>query len=1010
MLPIGGGAKGAEPPPGSGARPSDDVAKHPILGTRWLARVKAGEHRALEEPEITELFEAVRPGCSGTLEMAELLAVAKQALPPAIARSVQAALLVMESADDKHVDTAQFLQAMRLGSSGGAAALAAQMRGREVVPEEQPAIPKEDLLEYLSVRQNLLGRLRQLPFYLCFFVLSFSLSLLHFGQSSAYQLVTATGQALPLEEWERAHPTALLSWLATRAEAKQLARFSDVFGGVRVRRFHSLEDASEPRALCSKNSFGDAFGLVFSGYGVGEPRVCEEDAVDGREWLLWPLASGDAQYTDALTRVQNWWTAPAGSTTLLDGPRQVEVRALAQNLRLNFFVLFRVNLQTPRAGLTKLERDIVALDASPTWLGAWQGKPVWEGEVIVKLLDVVFLWMCLVLAMLRFGLFLQAWKHKGARSALMHEATFAHCLDWLIALSGFAVAFEYAYACGLTDGLHRLTLVLSSTGLAAGAPLSTSALEGLLAEEGLTLAAYHGNLDAATEQAMALARASEVGRIFAVVLCLATCLRLFDSLRVSRRVEKLLGAAVVALKELRPLFVAAAVLLTTFATAGHAIFGARSELFHTWTLSLHSTTLLALGFAPEATTAQELREQGGVLGTIWLTSLAAAAVLLLFGVAVATLAGAYGDACAAAKGKPPSAFHEAFGVFGGEELRRLCALAVEEAEEGAAEVAVDELRKAYGLLDEAHVLTLAEGLQAEYITPSRLARELQRRRGGTATSGSERLHLRAVLERALAARPPAAAGEDITTEDAVRVCGRADANIRELWLVLGGLEESARILEDHVRRGKSENRGADAKHESPSRDDYRSPGGGSDPVRAILPLGPSRGDALHLEDVDDIIMPTGPTSRSQDRQLVAQAPTAAGKRPRAPESPEPEPPTTLVDSAEAKRAAELLKDRMNTAALAQGTRLQHLEEAINMLARRIQLVMNKDGTTIDVHNLDALEVKVRKLVDLLGPLFKANIDLERESVMRGTTVPASWANGGSVFTKFHDDFKALGVD
>jgi hypothetical protein len=262
----------------------------------------------------------------------------------------------------------------------------------------------------------------------------------------------------------------------------------------------------------------------------------------------------------------------------------------------------------------------------------------------------------------------------------------------------------------------------------------------------------------------------------------------------------------------------------------------------------------------------------------------------------------------------------------------------------------------------------AEGDGArELVTANCLASELEKY--GT-VSNSDRLQLQAIIERvAEDARgadtcsqslPPehrpswATAGlpeHYATPEDSVRVCGRSDANMRELLQLVVGLDEAARNVEEHLNREPTW-----------ARDDMSA--------------------QVHLQQQSAEHTPTSPVDgKGNASQLMIDTVCVDATMPedrRQPESPEPEPCPAFVDPFQAQESAQYLKDRMNSSAAAQGSRLHSLEVAIDNLAQRIKPILNA-GSAIDPQRFDALEQKAQLLADTLAPILRADFDIAEAS-------------------------------
>mmetsp|Transcript_106770 Transcript_106770/g.300131 ORF Transcript_106770/g.300131 Transcript_106770/m.300131 type:complete len:963 (-) Transcript_106770:169-3057(-) len=939
---------------------------HPILRTRWFARLQRNDMVGLQEDEAEELFSAVQPGCHGVIAVPDLVSAVTLACPVDMCRLLRDVLAAAEVPHQGQLNAPMFLQAMRLGSPLAVADVASRLHGK-ALDMGYPVTDKRHLLAYLRRRRDTLSGFRMLPVFLALVCLVFGLCARHFEQQSVYRLTEATTQEVPLAKLQGDFPYALWTFLGERSEIAELARFSSVFGGVRVRSLGTDEDETIPRVLC-KHTVLDRFSLAFGGaLAAEEPRLCGDAAAaaENTRWLLWPLRQGDARFLTALSDIRSWWTNNTGGSVSglapLSGPDSVEVRMLAHNPHLSFFVLCRFVLRVSETGVVKLSKGIAAFTSNPVWLKSN------EDRVVVQTFDVVAMIIYVLIAFFRLGRTMRDMWLLGCKRGLKAQLAWWRVIDWLIVGAGVGGTVAYCTCVRLTEGLLRLTSGLAPA-TASASRYSTAEFESLLVDSGFSsIAEYERRLEAASEQAVLVARVSEDLHWLAVIFVAATCLQLLRTFCVNDRLNELSCAVKASAVELTKFLFLVGCAFLAFALVGHAVFGMESPLFSTLGEALSSTLFLALGLTMDAW-PKDLLATGGPLGAMWLAALAATTALLLFGAAFAIVYDAYRQVRNRDAGAAVERWQSPQHL-----VRALCYKA----------------ERTGTRWSDSHVLQLLSSAKPgeDAVGARDLVAEFQGQIGCEFTE-EERNKLEGFLGDAIARvkRPLETDGFGRSLapspSDAVRLCGRVDTNVLELVTLARDLEARVRHQEDertHMQATLAEANTAMASTGLVE--------AGPESIEKALVPGHPRAGVKATADQKFAI---------QDIERVADGASLSLPPPVA-ESPEPEPPideALVASAAEAARiavAAEvahaekqtitdmaqfdaIVEERLRSAAEQQAMRHRHLEESIDGLTRRLQPFFEKSAdavgsATLDPDRIAALEAKVSQISERLAPLL-----------------------------------------
>eukprot|EP00927_Polykrikos_kofoidii_P069984 TRINITY_DN6576_c2_g1_i1.p1 TRINITY_DN6576_c2_g1~~TRINITY_DN6576_c2_g1_i1.p1 ORF type:complete len:1022 (+),score=157.27 TRINITY_DN6576_c2_g1_i1:97-3162(+) len=603
----------ANAPPALPIGPVEVVAHTPcdvgrrVLGTRFFARIRVGEIRLTTRDEVDELFVAVSPNCNGTLEASQLRRAFVQTCELAALRVVDGLLLLAteevtspeldgcggggEGSPSRRaamgatsVDVRRFLQAARFGTMVEVPILSAYLRTGcgcnddtcgtlTAISGTLTAIspPRETSLAAAAAAATVAATATavetaevagkaplastacaSLTWSLCLLVISFLLALHDAGQhSSVFQLTEAVARDLPPAQLQSAYPTALISWLESRAEVSELARFSRVVGGIRVRRLGANDGEFEAASPCSKKTLVGALLDILDE--VQEPRPCDPSAgasADTQRWLLWPLRHGEAHFEVALSEVKSWYANPPPDFDRL------ELQILAESPLVECFVLARLTFRaaaTPGSGSVAklLTRSILVF---PSDLSHWRGVGSWavlefQGTFVSSAAPCL-LGMCILTAFIRLiGFCCHCCNRRGKQTrSRPHPCRCGAIIDWFIVVSGVAAVAAHVLTRRLTMGLLRLARRLppqsSLEGVSGGVGVDVSRRVSMAtaatavrytAQEFAELIAvagipswsdYVSLLDAATSHAVLVSEALLMARVFSAALLVLVVLRL----------------------------------------------------------------------------------------------------------------------------------------------------------------------------------------------------------------------------------------------------------------------------------------------------------------------------------------------------------------------------------------------------------------------------------------------------------------------------------------------------
>lgn len=654
VVPVGGDVPPVELDDGGllagGLRGHAAGPRSAILRTRWFVRLQHGDMRALTRSEAQELFEAIDPSCGGSLSAAEILNAVSGTCPEAVVKYLDRTLASAELGEGGKLQAESFVQAVRLSSARSGEALAAALRDFDAPDGHE--IERWRLLSYLRKRRIATESCSSLPFSVTFIALFCVLVFAHFQQETVYRLTEAVArEAAPATQLQGGHPGALWTWLASREGEKLVARYNDVVAGIQVKTGSRDQGEYDLRTLCSYNELNFVADLV-STFGDSvrkevHPEICRDAAGVGSSpdtaWLLHRLDSADV--SAVLNQVRSWWSFANGTSATtaapVIAPERTEVRLLAHNAKLQYYVFYRLIVEVRESGMTEVTEKAHAFDAAPLWLTFSEDLKTGADRVMVMVFDCAFVVMYSSLFVLEMWLLIRNCnKRKCGRRCRGYREHFSawRLLDWLIIVLSVLLTLMYFYCNQLTEGLATLIrgLPLSSNSMV----MSRQVIEQRLVLAGGTWDGYHLQLDATMEQALLLAKGVDDLRWYTAVLACAVGLRFFKAYRANPRLNLVLQVVGQAAVDLAHFALVFALVFVSFAVVGHVTFGGEVEDFSTVAKACHATYLLLLGFLFD-THQEQLLGGAHSFGYVWTWAFNIIVVLLFFTMILAIIFDVY---------------------------------------------------------------------------------------------------------------------------------------------------------------------------------------------------------------------------------------------------------------------------------------------------------------------------------------------------------------------------------
>jgi len=863
-------------------------------------------------------------------------------------------------------------EATHAGLAGDVAAtqsLPSRLRGDD--PRSGLRIERAKLLGYLRKRREMYRDCVSLPFTLAFFVIFFVLVLWHFQHQTVYRVTEAVVRAVPTRKTlEASHPAALWSWLEGRAERADAARYNRLVGGVYVVRTPRDTGEYSLRTLCGYSELD--FVMDFASTGGGNirqdrknPDICRSVSdVDGGDaaWLPWALGREDV--APSLERIRSWWVfepSPGGAdgdrTVPVSSPERVEVRMLAYNSKLDFYVIYRLFFNVRSSGKLEVTVRANAFDAHPPWLDLELDLKKSFSHVLVLIMDFVFLFMAVGLMVSQvWDIFRRICSHGFFRGLWKHVSVW-NLIDWSSIFMAASMLTTYLYCNFLTSGLLSLAEHLPEVD--DQRRYTRNEFESLLVEAGQSWAQYLRSLDAAHEQAVLVARARDDLRWYACVFAATVCLRFFKALRANPRLNIVVQSLKKASVDLAHFLIIFGLIFLGFVLVGHTVFGGQLASFSTIGEALYTTFLLLMGFAFDEY-KEKMLSKSGVLGVIWTAVFNLVLVLLLLNIVVAIIFDVYTEVKADAA-EAPSLLQQTIDVLFGRsrQAKRLADKVAQTriySKEGteqtesqsqtdsmaanlsvAPEVLAD-LKAAQAKWSEYKLLKAITGLPADpgdqYFSVDSLCTALG------VESAAEQLQLEVILEQA--AEQKRTDKEAMSLTESVRLSGRIDANVRELGVIVTNLIERA----EPCPGASSATTGAVAPSPPPKAQSLavpREPWDDCEPE--VENFRCAAGVTLEVEDIDEACLGAPPT--------MVEA-----------ESPEPEPPVEQLPGIEV-----ILEERLSKATQAQAERHLRLEEQLGALVARLGLHHVWEQASPQADKLDRLEEQVNRLSRKLQPVL-----------------------------------------
>lgn len=983
------------------ARTSTARAPSCVLDTRWYCRVVNGELRSLTLDETCELFAVVGGLGAEDLELPALRqAVLGEAPPAAVERKLEELLRLVEEEEGGRLNAESFLQAMRLEAVS--ARLACDDDG------DAGQVQRGHLLSHLRMRKEHKDNCLSLPFTFLLYFLFCLLVVCHFHQTTVYKMVLAASRDAPLVAMQQNYPIGMLSWLDSRVGVSRIARFNQIVGGIHLAALGSNPGlvGSRVETLCPYTAFD-----FLERPSRDQPELCRTAAQrpgnDTRIWLPWALSDDAAR--DVVKQVRSWWgnatdiptrrlrasggasqQTEEGLKAVLPGPEWVQVSFLAHNAKLNYYVFYRLLLHVLDTGALEGSRSAIAFDAAPPWIDSSQD---FHGErAALMLADVLFIVLLCGLLLWEQLRLVQSIRRGGCWRGLKAYCTIWELIDWVTIIMGFFLCFLYPYTVELTRGLQQLQVGLPA--LNETARLTRSELEAVVASAAsLSWAEYWRRLEATLEQAALVAKAAADARWYASVFACCMCFRFFKAFRANPRLNVVVLTVCSACGEFTHFLFVFACTFGGFVLVAHSVFGPLLADFSSLGEALHTSFMIMLGFSFD-----HLRDRmfggdaGGALGILWAGAFHIFIVLLILDMVVAIILDVYSRVKSSA-GEAPTPLRQARELFidgqaaGGTKagqpvappqkrptqvsgsMRANQSMVVQVSPSSADMRILLDLDTCGGASDgkqkaapakpkrrrwtEARLLAALEKRgdigEQELLTAEALVEELE------ACTPLERQQLQGLLQQAAAVATKAAA-PPLTLSDSIRLCGRADAAVRELTPLARSLAAAARASEAERRELR-------------------------DALEAVLRV------------TEAVPRETG-ARRTHGKAKVPPPLTVplAERRGSEREDPDPEPPTSFPGGPTVEQAVGCIESLERQAELANV--VERLAQGLEPLLE--QRAAQQHARQAELQHIAALEVQLQALAAALAPLVDIDGSGSPPALPVAATPPAAAASSSSV--------------
>eukprot|EP00927_Polykrikos_kofoidii_P040251 TRINITY_DN34444_c0_g3_i1.p1 TRINITY_DN34444_c0_g3~~TRINITY_DN34444_c0_g3_i1.p1 ORF type:complete len:995 (+),score=97.97 TRINITY_DN34444_c0_g3_i1:124-3108(+) len=550
---------------------SGEDARHAFLSTRWLACTRIGDTRGLRSRDVEEMFATISgsDSCTKSIEASDLRRLVTRYCSLEVCELVDNALTIAGSPPRRRIDVDGFLQAMRLNLQ--------ETHARDAHSVARyPRVDRAGLVDLLRERRAAWEGCRSVFLAVAFFALCFALPVLQGDQKSNFHIIEAVRRELPLASFESDFPAALSDWLESRVEASDVASYSRVVGGVRVRRFSTgAEPLSSSHHLVSSSSDDDT------------------------TWVLWPLRRGDARLVTSLSKARSWLAgkASASNVTTVADPLVVQISVLAHNQQVQLFVLYWLTFHVTLDGVVKLEPRISAFPSQDRWFTEeWTFHKIF-GLLFVISYAAIGIWRIfrLALNLRRFGLL------RGLKSQLLLTTL----IDFMIVCLCVSVTSCLIHGARVTGEVRQLVQLLRScepTDASVPTTVRYSALQldADIAKQGdlQGFPQYLQSLDTVTDLASRASIIFNATRWISIGVYVFAFLRVLGCLRSFHSFGTILKCVcATAFKYSRYSLLTGSSLLVAGVIL-HISLCAKLEVFLTFGRAIYSVVLLAFGYFP----------------------------------------------------------------------------------------------------------------------------------------------------------------------------------------------------------------------------------------------------------------------------------------------------------------------------------------------------------------------------------------------------------------------------
>lgn len=727
---------------------------HLQLYEEAIEKLENSEFSRLTRSNVEAVFKVFDLDTNGYISMNEIKERFESNVDnPDVLDHLQQICAQADSSGDGLIDIEEFYQALCLNVD--ADPFKRILRGAE--QKKDVWAKRDDIIDFLKQREEILSSCQSLPFYIVFFALAFVLVVFHLQVEEIHNSLDSVRNsfaALDVDvlEWAGLEEP-VFDWLAggfldaaNFDDARfpgRIHKYSQIIGGVKLKKSTAEADECLNPTL---DGYFDMQGSVQAANNQMNLTICQSSDDTAAQEVEWLLATHGAEKIQEL-RDKSW--IDRRTTTLV-------MTFFTYNAHSGFYVVAKLTFERTKFGGVSFSSRYESFNADPY-------NSVFPQAAMLAC-DITFIAMIAWMAFSELSEVVPQIRRNGFRKGSAMYWSVWNAIDWFNIVCSAVICIVYYVTVTGVWAMNELVQSIPVTNLAQCIATPSSCTTKMESGESVL-----DVLDASIVQANLVGFFYYSLRGITVFFAFSTMLAFFKAFRANPRLRVVTDTIVMAKQEFVHFLVVFASIFFVFVLSGYILFGNQVKQFRSAGVTIDTCAMMMLGFVLDDIRGP-MQDAFPVLGVMWIWFFYIVLAILLFNMILAIIFDVYGDVKNKA-GEADTIFQQGRELF---QQKKAGLLSAKQKVRSATTIGSigGVQNKVWTDTEILRFLVERNYHSGDVVTPSSLIVAFGK------TMGKERS--KRLLDEVDGELRHVKMAPEITTEDILRLLGRVDHNVRDL--------------------------------------------------------------------------------------------------------------------------------------------------------------------------------------------------------------------------------------